>query len=220
MRALAIVAALSATAHAELEEKGVRAGPVVFSMTRDGGQSQGEESIISRPGWMAGAWLTWRMADNFALQLETALSDKHLRSELCTSSGINSTGCMTTASISIYYLEIPFLLRLDLMPAATKVHLDFGVEGAVTLGGGRTPVGGDFQRFEDLVPINLGGVAGFGLELPVGPGKIALDLRYKRWVVPITGGLDPGDPPTAFGSPGRDIKPSHQAMLTAGYAFP
>ncbi len=219
MRCLVGVALLCSTAHADFEEKGVRAGPVVFAMSRDdNGQSTGQEAIISRPGWMVGAWMTWRKSDMFALQLETALSNKILRTELC---GTGAASCMTTADISLYYLEVPFLLRLDLLPNATKFFVAVGAEGAITLGGGRTPKeGDDFERFEDLVPFNLGGVLGIGLEVPAGPGKLAFDFRYKRWFVPITRSLDEDAPPVGFSDGEQDIKPSHHVMLTAGYAFP
>lgn len=221
MRALGILLVISTTAHAELEQKGVRAGGVVFAMSRDGdGENQGQEAIISRPGWMVGAFVTWRRSDTFALQLETALSNKLLRTELCVSTGMSSTGCMTTADISLYYLEVPLLLRLDLLPDDTKFHVDFGAELALTLGGGETRLDGEYRRFEDLLPFNLGAVLGIGLELPLGVGKLAIDVRYKRWLVPITGSLGEGDPPPGFGTPEQDIKPSHHVMLTAGYAFP
>jgi hypothetical protein len=212
---LVVVAIIPADAYAEFEEKGVRAGPVVLAATTEDNTQAGvnQVSLVSQPGWMAGAWVTWRKADTFAIQLEAAISNKRLRSEICPMGT-----CMTTADLSFYFLEVPLVLRLDLLANATKFFLDLGPEAALGLGGGSTPAGGSFERDDDLIGINFGLFGGLGLEIPVGPGKIAFDLRYKRWLVPIKS-VDMG-PPSSVEDPLRKITPSHQLMLTAGYAFP
>lgn len=219
-RALALLAVLApAIAHAEFEEKGVRVGSVVFAMddrTNEGISPlpPGSSSLISNPsGWVIGGWLTWRKSDSFAVQLEADVSGKHLRTEMCIGDG----QCTETARIAYYYAEVPFVLRLDLLPNATKFFIAFGGEGVLTLGGGETPTGGTFTRYDDLFPINLGVLGGLGLEIPAGPGKIAFDLRYKRWFAPITTDKDmiENDP-----DPSRKIRASHHVMLTVGYAFP
>lgn len=214
MRSSIVLLLLSSTAHAELDEKGVRAGPVVFAMsdkTNEGTSMSDSSSLISRPGWMVGAWLTWRKTDSFAIQLEAAVSEKRLRTETC------MPICMTTADASYYYLEVPFVLRLDLLPDATKFFLALGGEAALTLGGGETAPGGTFTRYDDLFPFNVGVVGGLGLEIPAGPGKIAFDVRYRRWAAPIT---KDEDMTIEDLTPGRKIRASHHVMLTVGYAFP
>lgn len=221
-RALAIAAGLlpAISARADIEEKGVRAGGVVFAMSRDNADPLDREGIVSRPGWMLGAWATWRNSDTFGFQVESAISNKALRTEIC--GGFGMVGqCTTTADISLYYLEVPLLLRLDLLRKATKLFVVVGGEAAVSLGGGRTPSDGSgYQRFEDLSALNVGGVLGIGFALPMGPGKLAIDLRYMRWFRPITGPLDGDDLSTSFGMPDQGIVPSHHVMLAAGYAFP
>jgi len=203
-----LVLVIPAVAHAELEQKGLRVGSVVMAISReDMGPSGGpqQDATNAQPGWMVGTFVTFRRSDNFAIQIESGFVNKNLRTENC------SSGCMTTANISLYYLEAPFLLRLDLLPGSTKFHLDLGAELALTLGGGKTPPGGAFERFDDLSPFNFGPVGGLGLEFGAGPGKIAIDVRYKRWIAPLT--ASEGDPPIQSRS-------SHQLSIGVGYAFP
>lgn len=220
MRMLVLLVILApVAAHAEVDQKGVRTGGAVMLASVDQEQSQGgpnqDSGLISQPGWFVGAFVTWRRSDNFALQLEGAVVNNRLRVEVC-----NPSPCMTTKNISLYYLEVPFLLRLDLLPDATKFHLDLGAEAALTLGGGNTPPGGEFERFDDLLPFNVGVVAGLGVEFDAGPGKITVDARYKRWLVPLTGSLTDEDPPSGLGTPEQDVKSSHQVVVGVGYAFP
>jgi hypothetical protein len=209
MRVLALLVLVGpAVAHAELEQKGLRIGGAVMSISGgDMGPSGGpqEDSVFPQPGGMVGTFLTFRRSDNFAIQIEAGLVNNNLRAENC------SNGCMTTADITLYYLEAPFLLRLDLLPGATKFHLDLGAELALTLGGGATPPGGAFERFDDLSPFNFGPVGGVGLEFPAGPGKIAIDFRYKRWIAPLT---------SSDGEASIQSRSSHQVVIGVGYAFP
>jgi len=115
---------------------------------------------------------------------------------------------------------VPFLLRLDLLPGDTKLHLDAGPTAALTLGGGMTPTDGSFQRFDDLLPFNIGAVLGAGIEFPAGPGRITLDVRYQRWVLDLTGSLDSENPMPGFSNGSSAIGASHQVFAMVGYAFP
>lgn len=210
MRALLWLLLVPTIAHAEVVEKGLRGGGAVMSLSRDmGPSSQQSSALISRPGWIVGAWATWRANDYLSLQLEASVSGKHLRTEEC------SNGCMTTSNISLYYFEAPVLMRIDLLPRTTKFHFDLGVDAAVGLGGGASTPDAAFARFDDLVPVNVGPVAGLGFQIGAGPGRIAVDVRYKRWLLPITDGNS-----NSFGSNDQEIRPSHQVMATVGYAFP
>ena len=213
-----MLAIAPAIAHASPDAKGIRIGSGFLAPSNTDAFNNAQSTALNpQPGFEVGTYLTWRRSPTFAMQLEGLVSNKQMTSENC---GMGQNGCTPLAKVSLWYLELPFLFRLDLLPGDTKLHLDAGPEAVLTLGGGMTPTDGSYQRFEDLLPFNVGAVVGAGLEFPVGPGKITFDVRYQRWLIDLTGSLDSNNPPPGFANGMSQIQPSHQLLAMVGYAFP
>ena len=88
-------------------------------------------------------------------------------------------------------------------------HFDLGLAPVITMGGRQTDAMSGAEQSLDLTPINTGLVAGIGGSIGAGPGRIAIDARYQRYLFPLSSG-----------DGGGDVKSSHQVMVMAGYAFP
>ena len=215
MRALLACLLVSRTAHAGIEGKGVHVGATFMGLSSIDENAPDSQKANPDPGWLVGAFVTFRQSPTFAIQLEADVSDKRYFVEHCAPS------CMNTGKISLWYFEVPGLLRLDLLPGRAKFHLDAGAELAIPLGGTRSfDAGGADLQFSELLPMNFGGVIGAGLEIPVGVGAITLDVRYKHWVLDVTGTTTSGEPTEGLGGTNKHVSSSHQIALVAGYAFP
>jgi hypothetical protein len=205
MRALAIaVVLIPAFAHAEIDEKGVRLGLSTLSVNSDKmmtGPTSGSTASHGPPGPFLGTFITERFAPSFALQFEAVFSLKLSQTEMC-------SPCHDIEDLALSYLEFPILIRVDLLPGErAKFHLDFGPELAVHLGT-QDKLADDASV--DLNPINFGGMAGVGFEFGVGRGRMTIDARIKRWLVP----LKDGDTMAV------KLNPGNQIAFALGYAFP
>ena len=214
MRVMIASLLVASTAHAEVDSKGVHVGAAIFGVGQiDQDGDPNSQTANSNPGWLAGAFVTWRRSPTFAIQLEIDVSNKRLFTEQC-------QPCMNTGSISLWYAEVPALLRLDLLPGRTKFYFGAGTEIAIPLGGTRSfDDGAEDLRLDELMP-NFGAIVGVGLEIPAGIGAITVDLRYKRWLLGVTGTLDSTEPTQGLGGTNPYVSSSHQVVLAAGYAFP
>jgi hypothetical protein len=201
MRALAILALLIPTAaHAELTGKGIRAGAVTFSLKDE---SPSDNATNSNAGFMAGAYLVFGLGSSVSFEPELALSEKRDFVEHC-------SPCMTLEDYELWYLELPVLVRVDLVSTdAFKLHLDAGPELVVSMGGRQIdqPLGIG-RHMANIVPGNIGIVGGAGVAFAAGSGAITLDLRYQRWAADI---VDNG---------GASITSTNQLGMTVGYVFP
>lgn len=210
---LVLVVIAPASALGSPDAKGFKLGTNLFTVQNKDGTSGPSTSTNGTPGLTFGVSVTWRYAAAFAVQPELLFSQKNLYTESCPGGT-----CTNVSDIELFYLELPLLLRLDLLPGERgKFHLDAGPEFVIVLGGGATdPMTGAYQAFDqgvrdgdDLPPVNLGVVVGAGLEFGAGPGRITIDFRYKRWFIPVLPGDNDGD-----------IKSDHQLVALIGYAFP
>jgi hypothetical protein len=194
----------SSLAHAGVVEKGVRGGFAIMSINTSNSNSSGAGStaINPTPGFAVGAWVTWHLSGVLSIQTEAQVTEKHLYEEHC-------APCMTLDTLVLWYLELPILLRFDVLPDGSKgrVHFDLGPAPVITMGGRQTDSMTGAEQALDLTPINTGFVAGIGGGIGAGPGRIAIDARYQRYLFPLSSG-------------GDDVKSSHQFMVTVGYAFP
>jgi hypothetical protein len=212
VRGLSVILLLPAIAHAGPDEKGFRIGPNLFLVDQfEGPTATDFPGIHGQPGVSFGTFVTWRRSPNFAFQLEGTLSDKRLITENC-------APCVRVATISLWYFEVPFLLRFDPFPDWSKFHLDVGPELVLGLGGSsKDAMTGDESKVANLNPANIGGVLGAGIEVgPLGPGRITFDIRYKHWLSTLTNGQGVLED----GQSADKLKSSHQIVLQAGYAFP
>ena len=211
MRALAIivvlvVALVPALAHAEIDAKGVRVGLATFGVDIELTQpnQQGSDGTHGPPSLFWGAFITSRFTPSFALQLEGVFAMMNSQVEHCGS----TPACINVHDLWLYYIELPVLIRLDLLPGErSKFHLDVGPELAIHLGS-VDKVAKD--EAIDLKPLNFGVVVGLGFEVGAGPGRITIDARYKRWAIPLRDGTETIE----------KITTDHQVMLAVGYAFP
>lgn len=213
MRCALAILLVASPAQADVDRKGVHFGGTFMFLGEIDQDSPDSQKANPDPGWILGAFVTWRRSPTFAIQLEADVSNKRFFTEHC-------LPCMNTGKISLWYFEIPALLRLDLLPGRTKFYLDAGVELAIPLGGTRSfESGGDDLRLDELLP-NFGGVVGAGLELPAGVGAFTFDLRYKHWVFDVTGTTSSDEPTQGLGGTNVHVSSGHQIALVAGYAFP
>ncbi len=211
MRALVMVAAIlvmPALAHAEIVAKGVRADSGIGLVSADGaGDAMSTSLKMAGLRFAGGTFIRNRFTSSFSMQFELDITLKGLSEESCG----GTTGCMPTADVALWYLELPVLLRFDLIPGdGTRFHLDVGPELVVALGGTRRPVSGADETI-DLVPGNLGIMVGTGLDFRAGAGHILFDIRYSRWLAPLISD-GPGNEAT--------VRASHQLSVAVGYAFP
>lgn len=211
MRVIALVVAtlaMPAVVHAEIVAKGVRIGGGILGgdvKKHNGGTSFGN-GFNGQPGFAGGTFIRNAFTPSFSLQLELDLSQKRFDEEDCTSV------CMDLGTASIWYLQVPALLRFDLLPGdGTKFHLDVGPELVASLGGTRRGIDGGSRPF-NLVTGNVGIIAGVGIDVRGGPGHVTFDVRYSRWLAPIANSGVSGDD--------TNIEPSHQLYASVGYAFP
>ena len=207
MRALLLLA-LPGMAHADLS-KGAHVGASVAGIeaNRDmsGGGSGDDVDAPFLPGIVIGAYIRKHFTPSFSMQFEGHVEHKRAFAINCQMTG----ACSETGDIGLWYFAVPVMLRFDLLPGATKFHLHGGPELVLTLGGGQTDRMTDtYQRFDSLVPGNLGIAIGTGVEFATGPGAITLDFRYKRWFAPVS---DEGD---------DKVELTHQLWLVTGYVFP
>lgn len=209
MRALVVVAAIlamPAVARAEIVAKGIRAGSGIIKADGQNSDMGDSTGFTGAPGFAGGTFIRNRFTSSFSLQLELDIALKRFGQETC-----GMMGCMATGDVAIWYLELPLLLRFDLIPGnGTKFHLDVGPELVVGLGGKRYPTASGGETL-DLVPGNAGIVVGTGLDFRAGAGHILFDIRYARWFVPIVSD-GPGNEET--------VTTSHQLSASVGYAFP
>ena len=207
MRALvALLALVSSIAHAEVIEKGVRGGFAIMSVNTPNNNPgpTGPSAINPTPGFAVGSWVTWHLSGVLSLQTEAQVTEKNLFEEHC-------APCVTLDDLALWYLELPILLRFDVLPDAStgRVHFDLGPVPVITMGGRQTDAMSGAETALDLTSGNLGLVAGVGGGLGAGPGRLAIDARYQRYLFPLSSRGGDGD-----------VKSSHQFMLTVGYAFP
>ena len=208
MRALVAMLVLgSSIAHAEVVEKGARGGFAIMSVDSPDNNTPGgmsSNAINSKPGWAVGAWVTWHLSGGLSIQTEAQVTEKRLFEERC-------APCVTLADLALWYLELPILLRFDVLPDASKgrVHFDLGPVPVITMGGKQTDAMSGAEKSIELTSGNLGLVAGIGGGIGAGPGRLVIDARYQRYLFPLASGGGDGD-----------VKSSHQFMLTVGYAFP
>ena len=204
MRALATIAFVAlvwpATARAELVGKGIRAGAVTFSLKDANATTNSTNSDV---GIMGGAYLVFALGSIVYLQPELALSEKRDFIEHC-------SPCMTLENYELWYLELPILVRLDVVSSpAFKLHVDAGPELVLSMGGRQIdqPLGIG-RHMANVVPGNIGIVGGAGVAFAAGSGAVTLDLRYQRSAADI---IDNG---------GASIRSTNQVGMTVGYVFP
>jgi len=198
MRLLVALALVPSIAQAELA-KGAHVGANQIGTDGDGAASRIDGAF--KPSLVLGMTIRKALTPTFSLQLEGNVEQKRAVMRDC------SVTCMDVADISMWYFVVPVLLRFDLLPGATKLHLDVGPELVLSLGGGQTDTAtDDFQPFDDNLG-NVGLVVGAGLEVATGPGSITFDLRYKRWFAPVYDGPD-------------KLQITHQIWVVTGYVFP
>ena len=199
MRLLVALAFVPSIAQADLA-KGAHVGANQIGIEGDG-DARGVDGPF-KPALVLGMTIRKSLTPTFSLQLEGNVEQKRAVMRDC---AVNP--CMDVADISMWYFAVPVLLRFDLLPGATKFHLDAGPELVLSLGGGQTDTATeDFQSFDDKLG-NVGLVLGVGLEVATGPGSITFDLRYKRWFAPVYDGPD-------------KLQITHQIWVVTGYVFP
>ena len=200
MRALAVLAFVlaPALAHAEVIEKGVHGGPHLFTFRQNNDSGQpNNSSINATPGFAFGGYLALRISDLVSFQTEGQLAVAKAFEEHC-------SPCMTIRELTLWFFEVPALLRFDMIPGdRTKVHIEFGPELVIAMGGRQVAPMAPEQAL-DLQPANLGALVGLGFEIPAGTGRITIDVRYQRFAGKIASGLES----------------SHQLFTMVGYAFP
>jgi hypothetical protein len=194
-----VLAGAPATVHAD---KGMRAGAGLMGIDAN------EVDVPFVPGLVLGAYYSTPFNRVVSFQPEVVLSQHRAVHVTCPATG----DCMDDGDITLWHLEIPLLLRFDVLPGErTRFHLDAGLEAVLTLGGSQTDRESDTTEvFTDLAPGNAGIVLGAGVELATGPGRLAFDVRYQHWFLPIASADDSDD----------DVNPEHGLMATVGYAFP
>lgn len=204
-RALLALVLVVPSAWAGPDEKGARIGGTILGVKQSDEIAAVFPGVHSNGGFSFGTFVTFRATPNVALQLEGTFSDKWIATEHC-----NPSPCVTVADISLFYFEAPVLLRIDLLPDRTKFHFDLGGELVMSLGGSSVDkMTGDKSQL-DMTPGNLGPVVGAGVEIGAGPGRVTIDFRYKRWIIPITNNDDES----------LRLKSTNQVVLEVGYAFP
>jgi hypothetical protein len=166
------------------------------------GPTVGSTGSRGTPGPFLSAYLTERFAASFALQFEAEFSIKVSQTEMC-------SPCHDIEDLELDYLELPVLIRLDLLQGERgKFHLDLGAELAIHLGTFDSVA----NKAVELKPISGGGVAGLGFQFGAGPGRMTLDARITRWVIP----LKDADLTNNM----SHIASGNQLSFAVGYAFP
>ena len=171
-------------------DKGLRVGVGIADMA---------EGII-QPGPFVGGVLTARLATSFALQGEVTFSIKRAGTEDC-----GQMDCVDTGGVTVYFIELPLLARVDLLPFARhKLHLHGGPVLAL-IAGGEIDRMGEIDGIGNLNDATWGLTGGLGFEVGAGPGRISFDARYANFFgAPLTG----------------DEYATHQITAAVGYAFP
>jgi hypothetical protein len=158
----------------------------------------------SRVGFCGGLFLTHDFSRVFSLQTEILFVMKGSRHR----EGFGPTNLYEVMNLE--YMEIPLLARFRLpLSKSMDFHLlagpalAFGIRSRVN-----TVVGGETEEesLDNVKGVDIGAVAGLGVDVPVKDGKICLDLRYTRGMTAISTG------------PGNKIK-NGAACFTVGYAF-
>jgi hypothetical protein len=80
------------------------------------------------------------------------------------------------------YVEIPLLLRAKVpLAAGPTPYLEVGPSFAIAVGGEfDSDAFGSTSLRDDMNDLDVGFGGGFGLELPAGPARAALEVRYTR----------------------------------------
>ena len=79
------------------------------------------------------------------------------------------------------YLEVPLLLRGRMHAfGASHVFAELGPMLDFRLSGKIESAGSDLSLTDNMKVFDLGFGAGFGLELPAGPGRIGVETRYTH----------------------------------------
>ena len=124
------------------------------------------------------------LAPNLAFRTEAAYSVKGGGSE----SDIIDVGGNVIGTIKhtwrFEYVEVPLLLRAKMpLTAGPTPYLEVGPSVAFAVGGSFESEGSGFPEQDlrdDMEDVDLGFGGGFGLELPAGPSRAALEIRYTR----------------------------------------
>ena len=166
----------------------------------------------------------WKIADNFAIQPELNFIQKGFKVDQSDAIDIDRT------RFKVNYLELPILAKF-LMPAgdielyaAVGPYLGYALNGTIqwqytqTISGQTTLITSEedvaFKEDKDaeavLRRLDLGMVFSTGVQVPVGPGSILLDVRYSLGILNVV-------PPFIE----EDIQITHSGMgLSLGYLIP
>lgn len=148
---------------------GINAGANVADMTET-------ESADARTGLLIGGQVTIRITEQFAFQPELYYSQKGIKSDI-------DAGEVGSVEMKMKndYLEVPLLARYT-FTQSPKVHpfllagpsLGFSTSCKFEADGESIDCDDDV----DLNTFDLGGIAGAGLEFPVGRNAISIGARY------------------------------------------
>jgi hypothetical protein len=172
---LMILAAASAKAATGwVEGKGLKFGFAISDMTGAGV----EPGLNPQTGFSGGAFLTMALTDVFSVQPEIIFTKK----------GAEFESGAVYYEYHYYYVEFPVLLKLILTGPKASFRPNVYAGPFLSL-----KVGAKLETYLDPVQeeskvenlpstrgIDAGYVLGLGADMPLGPGRILLDIRYGR----------------------------------------
>lgn len=154
---------------------GITAGANIADMSDTDGAS-------TRNGMIAGGTLTMQLLRDFAVQPELLYAQKGVEGTFTD----DETGERVKLTLKNDYVEMPVLarytfpLRAPIRPfvlAGPSFALSANCEAEGSSGGVSASV--DCDRFASLNDFDVGGIAGAGLEMPVGRNAVTLGARYE-----------------------------------------
>lgn len=169
-----------------------------------GVSAHGQGDSLDSPGFTLGGALTplrWAPGARFALapQLELGFARRDV------------------GPLSIDVIELPLLLRGELIFAGRSFHALGGVHGSVVLRALRSGADGLSDDTAALKRADLGWLAGAGFELAaLAGGRLFVELRYQRGARALLAGDDATrDSPPATRACGQNRKPSLSFSATS-----
>lgn len=165
-------------------------------------------SSISRMGFTGGAFFVYPAAKGIDIQPEFLLSTKG------TIYKMEILGEPYEQTISLTYLDIPVLLRMNLTMPRQEVIPYFLLGPVLSIKTSarsevRTLDGATSGDVDHIKSLDLGGALGAGIEMPTGKGAIVFEMRYTLGLNTI-----------AESSGGRTAEIKNKSFaFTAGYRF-
>jgi hypothetical protein len=196
----------SGVAHADIDEKGIRAGTVFTGLNHDNSIMGGGGSKPSF-GLALGSFVALRTAPWFAFQLEAQLDLQRFE--------LHRSNDEQIGNATAWCIEVPVLARFDTINSEhTKFYFVVGPSLVFSAGGEIDLAAGGTTELVGINQLNFAIAGGIGVQWTAGPGRISLDARYRRLLQPFTDGAQ------FFEDIGGDTGQPHMIEVFAGYAFP